>query len=57
MDALRNKRNPETSLLRILRLYSHRILKNEIFQELDPKNPRPKFRYDLVPSLTKAGQC
>ena len=44
VDAVKNKRDPETSYLRILRTYTHRILKNEYFVELDPKNPRPKFK-------------
>lgn len=44
VDAVKNRRDPETSYLRILKLYTHRILKNEYFGELDPKDPRPKFK-------------
>ena len=44
MEAMKDKRDPESSYLRILKRYTHRILRNAYFVELDPKNPRPKFK-------------
>lgn len=44
MDAVKLRRDPETSYLRILQGFPHRISKNAYFEELDPNNPRPKFK-------------